>query len=131
VVSPSVSAAHALAEGHLGNIEVARVVAVTALAYDELHGDSSDVACDLRSLGFVDLSAGDLQSAAEHMLRALSIAQELGVHEPAILRIHGDAVEALVGLGRIEEAEQLTADLERSTDQGASWSRATARRCPG
>ncbi len=131
VVSPSVSAAHALAEAHLGNIEVARVVAVTALAYDELHGDASDIACDLRSLGFVELTAGDLGSAAKHLLRALSIAVELGVHEPAILRIHGDAVEALVGLGRIEEAEKLTVDLESRIAQSASWSRAMARRCRG
>lgn len=131
VVSPSVSAAHALAEAHVGHIEVSRRMASTAVAYDESHADAGDLACDLRSLGFAELSAGNLGAAVEHLLRALSIAADLGVREPAILRIHGDAVEALVGLGRLAEAERLTVELEGRSNPGASWSQAIAGRCRG
>ena len=130
VHSPSVTAAHSLAEAHLGHLGEARQIALAALDHDESQGDSGDVACDLRSLGFVELCAGDLPAAASHLLRALSIADELGIGEPAILRIHGDAVEALVGLGRMAEAEHLTAELEQS-DRSSSWANMIAARCRG
>lgn len=131
VHSPSVTAAHSLAEAHLGDLSAARAVALAALDHDESQGDAGDVACDLRSLGFVELCAGDLPAAASHLLRALSIADELGVVEPAILRIHGDAVEALVGLGRTAEAEHVIAELERSDHPDSGWASMIAARCRG
>ncbi len=131
VHSPSVTAAHSLAEAHLGNLETARHIALAALDHDESQGDAGDVACDLRSLGFAELCAGDLPSAASHLLRALLIADELGIGEPAILRIHGDAVEALVGLGRLAEAEHVTAELERSDHSSSGWATMIAARCRG
>jgi DNA-binding CsgD family transcriptional regulator len=129
--SPSITAAHALAEAHLGNLEDARRIAIDAVAYDEAHDDDADVACDLRSLGFAELSMGDLSAAAEHFLRALAISRELGVNEPAILRIHADAVEALIGLGRVADAEALTEELEAADGANAPWSKAMAGRCRG
>ncbi len=131
VGSPSLTAAHALAEAHLGHTDEARQVAEAALAYDESQGEAADVACDLRSIGFTELSAGALAPAAEHFLRAMSIAADLGVNEPAILRIHADAVEALVGLGQLAEAERLTAQLESAVGADATWSTAMGRRCRG
>ena len=129
--SPSITAAHALAEAHLGHIDEARRIATVALAHDESQHDLADAACDLRSLGFADLSVDDFSAAAEHFLRALSIARELGVKEPAILRIYADAVEALIGLGRLAEAERLTEDLEATGGADVMWSRAMAGRCRG
>ena len=131
VGSPSVTAAHALAEAHLGHIHEARHIALAALAHDESQGEAADVACDLRSIGFAELSAGALAPAAEHFLRAMSIAADLGVNEPAILRIHADAVEALVGLGQLDDAERLTAQLEATVGADATWSTAMGRRCRG
>ncbi|MGZ4700532.1 MAG: AAA family ATPase, partial [Ilumatobacteraceae bacterium] len=131
VGSPSVTAANALVETLIGDIDKGRRVAEAAVADDEAQNDIGDVACDLRSLGFTELAAGNLAKAAEHLLRALSIADELGVQEPSILRIHADAVEALVGLGRVEEAERLTADLERGDRVQSPWAQAMAHRCRG
>ncbi|MGZ4763865.1 MAG: LuxR C-terminal-related transcriptional regulator, partial [Ilumatobacteraceae bacterium] len=131
VGSPSVTAANALVETLIGDIDKGRRVAEAAVADDEAQNDIGDVACDLRSLGFTELAAGNLAEAAEHLLRALSIADELGVQEPSILRIHADAVEALVGLGRVEEAERLTADLERGDRVQSPWAQAMAHRCRG
>ncbi len=129
--SPSVTAAHALAQAHIGHIDDARRIAHAALAHDESQFDLADVACDLRSLGFADLSVEDFSTATAHFLRALSIAEELGVNEPAILRIHADAVESLVGLGRLADAERLTEELEATGGADAMWSRVMARRCRG
>ena len=131
VGSPSVTAANALIETLMGDIDEGRRVAEAAVADDEARNDIGDVACDLRSLGFAELAAGNLAEAAEHLLRALSIADELGVREPSILRIHADAVEALVGLGRVDEAERITADLERGDRVQSRWAQAMAHRCRG
>ena len=128
--SPSVTSAHSLAEAHLGNLEVARAMALVDLAADEAQGELPGVACQLRSLGFIELSAGNLPAAADHLQRALGLADRLG-GEPAVLRVHGDAIEALVGLGRLEEADRLTDALDRSTSSGLPWSRAVTSRCRG
>jgi tetratricopeptide (TPR) repeat protein len=125
--SPSVTAAHALAEALVGHIDQARHIATVALAHDEAQHDLADVACDLRSLGFAELSVDDFSSAAEHFLRAMSISQELGVNEPAILRIHADAVESLIGLGRMAEASRLTDELATSAGAQPAWSRPSRR----
>ena len=131
IATPSVSAAHVLAEAALGNIDEARRIGTAAVADDEAKDDDGDVGCDLRSLGFVELAAGDLTTAATHLLRALAIVDQLGVLEPSILRMHGDAVEALVGLGRIAEAEALVAHLEQSQHVSSLWARTMAHRCRG
>ncbi len=131
VGSPSVSAAQTLAEAAMGNVEEARRIGTVAVADDEARDEDGDLGCDLRSLGFAELAAGDLDAAAAHLLRALAIVDQLGVREPSILRMHADAVEALVGLGRITEAEQLTVDLELSQHSQSLWARTMAHRCRG
>jgi DNA-binding CsgD family transcriptional regulator len=67
------------------------------------------------------------------MLRAWSISSdEIGVREPAILRLHPDAVAALVALGRFDEAAELTQQLDAATDANHHpWSTAMASRCHG
>jgi DNA-binding CsgD family transcriptional regulator len=93
----------------------------------------SAVALDLRSLGMAALMAGDLPAAADHLLRALRISsQEIGINEPAILRLHPDAVEALVALSRLAEAEELTSQLDAATEANHHpWSTVMAERCHG
>jgi DNA-binding CsgD family transcriptional regulator/tetratricopeptide (TPR) repeat protein len=128
--SPSVTSAHSLAEAHLGHLDAARQMATLDLGADEAQGELAGVACQLRSLGFIELSSGNLDAAAAHLLRALELADRLG-GEPAVLRVHGDAVEALIGSGQRDEAERLTEALERSTASGLPWSMAVAGRCRG
>ena len=79
------------------------------------------------------MSAGNAAAAAEHFLRALSISsEEIGIAEPAILRLHADAVAALVVLGRIDDAQRLTHQLDASTQANHHpWSTAMAGRCHG
>ena len=91
------------------------------------------MALDLRSLGIAELMAGDVAVAAEHMLHALFISsEEVGISEPAILRLHPDAVAALVALGRLDEAAKLTRKLDEATAANHHpWSTVMALRCHG
>jgi len=128
--SPSVTSAHSLAEAHLGNLDVARAMAAADLAADEAQGELAGVACQLRSLGFIELSAGNHRVAAVHLQRALGLAERAG-GEPAVLRVHGDAIEALIGTGLLVDAETVLDGLERSRSSGIPWSTAIASRCRG
>ena len=54
----------------------------------------------------------------------------MGVREPAYFRIVPDEVEALVALGRLDEAEALLAPFEEAgTNLDRAWAMATGARC--
>jgi DNA-binding NarL/FixJ family response regulator len=131
--APMPASVHVLALAHQGHTGQARAQGEHDLAADESVGFMSAVALDLRSLGTAELMAGDLSAAADHLLRALSISSEqIGVNEPAILRLHPDAVAALVALARLEEAEKLTQQLDVATEANHHpWSTVMAARCRG
>jgi DNA-binding CsgD family transcriptional regulator len=133
VRAPMPASAHVLVLAHLGRLDEARVLAERDLAADESLGFVSAVALHLRGLGFTELLAGDPAAAAEHFLRALAISSEqVGIAEPAILRLHPDAVVALVAVDRLDDARRLTAELDASTDANHfPWSTAMAGRCHG
>jgi len=63
----------------------------------------------------------------------LSIASdEFGIKEPAILRLHPDAVAALIALARFDEAAELTQQLDAATYANHHpWSTVMAERCHG
>jgi DNA-binding CsgD family transcriptional regulator len=127
------ASAHVLALAHLGRLDEARALGEPDLAADEALGFVSAVALHRRSLGVTELMASNTEAAAEHLLRAVVISiDDVGIREPAILRAHPDAVTALVALGRIEEAQQLTEQLDVSTQANhLPWSTAVAGRCHG
>ncbi len=130
--APMLASAHVLALAHLGRLAEARDLGEGDLACDEKLGFDSAVALHLRSLGFAELADGNQKAAAAHFLRALGISREVGIGEPAIMRLHPDAVTALVAIGSIDEAERLTAELDASTESNhLPWSTAMAGRCHG
>ena len=131
--APMPASVHVLALAHQGQVGKARALGERDLAADESAGFLSAVALDLRSLGTAALMAGDAAVAAGQLLRALSISSdEIGINEPAILRVLSDAVEALVGLARLDEAERLTGQLDAATEANHHlWSTVMAARCHG
>ena len=131
--APMPASAHVLALAHRGRLQEARSLGERDVAADETLGYVSAVALHRRSLGFTELCEGDWSSAAAHFLRALQISsEEVGIREPAILRLHGDAVVALVALGRIDDAQRLTDELDASAlANHFPWSAAIASRCHG
>jgi DNA-binding CsgD family transcriptional regulator len=67
------------------------------------------------------------------MLHALFISsEEVGISEPAIMRLHPDAVAGLVALGRCDEAAMLTEKLDEATAANHHpWSTVMGLRCHG
>jgi DNA-binding CsgD family transcriptional regulator len=131
--APMLASAHVLALAHLGRLTEARDLAGRDLARDDAVGFDAAVALHLRSLGFTELAAGNPRDAAACFLRALTISRdEIGIGEPAIMRLHPDAVTALAAVGDLEAAERLTAELDASSaSNGLPWSTAMAARCHG
>ena len=106
VRAPMPASVHVLALAHQGHLTQARLLGELDLAADEAATFTSAVALHLRSLGIAALMAGDIPAAADHLVRALRIsAEDIGINEPAILRIHPDAVTAMVMLDRRDDAE--------------------------
>ena len=131
--APMPSSAHVLTLAHLGRLDEARALARSDIEADESLGYRSAVALHMRSLGVVELFSGEAAAAADCFLRSLGISSdEVGIGEPAILRLHADAVAALLSTGQLEAAERLTRELEQSSAANTlPWATALAGRCRG
>jgi DNA-binding CsgD family transcriptional regulator len=119
-----------LVEAHLGWAESARLEALEGLRVAEVAGEILLMIPNLSVLGFIELSLDHPSEADAFLSRAVELEQAMGVREPAYFRIVPDEVEALVGLGRLDEAETLLAPFEdagRSLDR--AWAMATGARC--
>jgi DNA-binding CsgD family transcriptional regulator len=91
-------------------------------------GSLWDTTKGLAVLGALELALGDVRSAAEHLLAADAGRDELG--EEMRFRFDGDLAEALVDLGRLDEADHHAARVERRAGHFPSPSRrAIAARC--
>jgi ATP/maltotriose-dependent transcriptional regulator MalT len=81
------------------------------------------------SLGLA-FSRGEAAAADRHLRRAVAILDAAGFREPAILRIHADAIEAAIATGDLKRAEELPLRFEQhAKDSEIDWNRATSRRC--
>ena len=119
-----------LVEAHLGRADPARLEALEGLRVAEAAGEILLLIPNLAVLGFLELSLGRPAEADAYLSRAVELEQAMGVREPAYFRIVPDEVEALVALGRLDEAEALLAPFEdagRSLDR--AWAMATGARC--
>ena len=131
--SPMPTSAQVLTLAHLGRLVEAERLAEKDIAADTEIGFRAALALHLRSLGFTELVSGNFAAAAGHLLEAASISfDEVGVREPAILRLHQDAVAALIALGRTDDAERMTGELEAgAAAHQRPWATVMAGRCRG
>ncbi len=121
-----------LVEAHLGLTEGSRADAEAALAVAEACRDPGLALLCEWALGFLALSRDELAEAASWLGRADATHEGIGLVEPGYARFQADLVEALVGLGRLDEAEIHLCRYEqraRATDRpsalaGAARSRA-------
>lgn len=82
------------------------------------------------ALGLAALSSGDAEEAAEHLLAAIEISNAVGVREPGHLAFVPDAVEALVELGRLDEARAVLEPFEsRAVALDRTWALGAVARC--
>ena len=122
----------ALVAAHLGRVAQARADAEEGLRRCLDSDDRLDASCHRYVLGFLALSMSDPSAAMRHLEPALAYLNALRSAEPGIIPCVPDAVEALVALGRPDDADGLVDELE---EQGRAldrpWARAVALRCRG
>jgi tetratricopeptide (TPR) repeat protein len=115
-----------------GDVDAARSDAEEGLRQCLRNEDILDATCHRAVLGFLELSLSNPIAAMERLEPVLAFLDEMGSPEPGIIPVAPDAIEALVAVGRLEEAEALLDRLER---QGRTldrpWAVATAGRCRG
>ena len=119
---------------YAGRADEARRAAEEALALFERAGWTHAVVWPLMTLGFLALSERDYETAAARVAPAAAIAAASGMPEPAAGGglLYGDAAEALVALGRSEEAEAIVSWLEeRGAALDRTWAIAVGARCRG
>lgn len=84
----------------------------------------------LAALGFLELSVGDYAAAAARLAPMAAGAASMGVLEPVCIPFAADAAEALISLGRIEEARALVDQLETHGSRlDRAWALAVGGRC--
>jgi DNA-binding CsgD family transcriptional regulator len=122
------SAMRALIDVHAGDGERARATIDECLARSDVA--PSALPLYLRALGFLELSLGAAPAAARHLSRTLELAEQYGILEPAVYRVHADLIEALVTSGELGRAAEVLAAFERQSDLSrVPWSLATRARC--
>ncbi|MEX2421948.1 MAG: LuxR C-terminal-related transcriptional regulator, partial [Actinomycetota bacterium] len=119
-----------LVQAHLGRAEPARQEALEGLRVAEEAGETLLMIPNLAVLGFLELSLDHPAEADTYLARAVELERAMGVLEPAYFRVVPDEVEALVSLGRLDEAEALLAPFEEAgTNLDRAWIIATGARC--
>jgi DNA-binding CsgD family transcriptional regulator len=122
--------ASGLVEAHLGRADTARLEALEGMRVAEAGGEVFLLIPNLAVLGFLELSLGRPAESDAFLSKALELEQAMGVREPACFRVVPDEIEALVALGRLDDAEALLAPFEeagRNLDR--AWTLATGARC--
>lgn len=122
--------AKALVEAHLGRVDRCRAHAEEGLRLAERHDDVFYLIANRSVLGFLELSLGDAARAHEWLAPLPDIVERMGLREPGVFPFVPDLVEALVSLGRADDAEPHVGLLEeRSRTADRPLGRATAARC--
>jgi DNA-binding CsgD family transcriptional regulator len=121
-----------LVRAHRGDVEPARSDGQAALAAAGEAADAWTSAMAHSSLGFLDLSRGELAGAIHHLSQVDRFAEGGVVTEPRQWRYLGDYVEALLAAGRAGEAESRLRRLERwARTTGTTWPAVLAARSRG
>jgi DNA-binding CsgD family transcriptional regulator len=103
----------ALVEAHLGTVESALARIAEGL---ELTDRFAVIPARLELMatrGFLELSLGRNDEADRTLTDMAAAAEDSGLLEPALFRYHGDAIEAKIALGRLDEAATLVESVER------------------
>jgi DNA-binding CsgD family transcriptional regulator len=120
----------ALVDAHLGRVEAARAAAERGGALAAPMGDETFRMLNEHVLGFLELSVGDPARAHARLGPLVQALHARG--QPTLLQVLPDEIEALIGLGELDQAEPLIEELHaqgRALDR--AWALATAARCRG
>ena len=113
-----------------GRIETARATGDRALQFANERSWTWETCESRAARGFVELVAGDHAAAREQFDIADAVFAKLALGDPGFIRYHADRIEALIGVGALDEAEGA---LEPFAARARSIRRATvlanAERC--
>jgi DNA-binding CsgD family transcriptional regulator len=120
----------ALMAAHRGAIEVARALSEHALARAERDGIRIAQSGHRWVLGFIELSRGDAAAALTYLERGWEIRDSVLLLEPGHRYELADTLEALIAVGRLEDAgRKLVPWEDRSRALDRSWALAITARC--
>jgi tetratricopeptide (TPR) repeat protein len=116
-----------------GELDAARQVLHQELTeFERLGEDLLDASCNLAVLGLIELSLSNPTAAVGRLEPVLAFLGAMGSPEPGIILCLPDAIEALISVGRLDEAERRIDRLERQGRAlGRPWAIATAGRGRG
>jgi DNA-binding CsgD family transcriptional regulator len=124
-------AAGALVAAEHGDSERTRALVSEGLALADRTGNRVHVVCHA-ALGMLALSTGDANEAGQWFVKAVDTLQAAGIEEPGVLHIEADTIEALIGIGSLEDAERHLERFEGNARRlDRAWGLATAGRCRG
>jgi DNA-binding CsgD family transcriptional regulator len=104
--------------------------AAETIARAEATGNRWDLLEALRARGVAALLAHDPARAAESLRAVWEHTQREGVDEPGVFPVAPELVQALVGLGELDEARTVIARLSELAElQEHPWGLATAKQC--
>jgi DNA-binding CsgD family transcriptional regulator len=122
----------ALAAAHLGDVDTARRQAEEGVRYALQNDDLFNLSWNRAVLGFLELSRSNNEQAHEHLQPVVAFLDRMGPAGPGVIPCIPDDIEALISLGRLDEAEALLLSLEdRGRALDRPWVRAVGARCRG
>jgi DNA-binding NarL/FixJ family response regulator len=120
----------AFVEAHLGDLEAARAAGARSAELARETGHTFTLARVESAVGFLELSLGDFEAALDHLGPLVGLPGFTPLRGSPGFRAAADAVEALLGLGRVDLAEGLAEKVERRASARGLPSRlAGAARC--
>ena len=124
--------AMALLDARQGRLDAAQAAATEALTAAESAGPGYIEARIWAVLGFIELSRENPKGAHNWLRRVVQLEETGGYDEPTVFHCEGDAIEALLELGEVDEATALTDRLEqRGRELDRAWALAVGARCRG
>jgi DNA-binding CsgD family transcriptional regulator len=105
-------AARSLIDAHVGSVDSARASAARALKLDARLAVTAARVTATWALGLLELSLNRPAEAHEQLDPLIRDRRSAGIAEPGAMRYVPDEIEALVELGRLDEAEELLAWFE-------------------
>jgi DNA-binding CsgD family transcriptional regulator len=103
----------ALVEAHLGVVDAALTRIAEGLELTDRFGVIPARLEMMATRGFLELSLGRNDEADRTLTEVAVAAENSGLLEPGLFRYHGDAIEAKIALGRLDEAATLADGVER------------------
>jgi DNA-binding CsgD family transcriptional regulator len=122
----------AMIAAHRGHVDEARDRSERALSLAQTGGVRIALSGHRCVLGFIELSCGDPAAALVYLEPAWEIRDSVRLLEPGHRLELADTLEAMIAVGRLEDAEaKLSVWEERSRTLDRSWALAITARCRG